>query len=155
MKSTRVFLSIKSVPFRIPAGADPFTYREKRPLRFRASWWTRGTSTELYQSKIVSSEEAARRLAHVWLDRQNKDGERWIDTTRESNQQSTGTTHATILQPGTLRIGDLVRRSDINKRNHYVIVDINGPWIYTRRINGSGGPGIVTFSTHSMLERVS
>jgi hypothetical protein len=52
-------------------------------------------------------------------------------------------------------IGDIVRRSDINARNHHVIVDIKGPWIYTRRISGSGGPGIVTFPTRLMLAKVT
>jgi hypothetical protein len=81
MKPTRLFLSVQSVPYRLPAGTDPFTYREKRPLRYRASWWTRGTSTELYRSKTVSSREEAVRLAHKWLARDNKNGVRWIDTT--------------------------------------------------------------------------
>lgn len=72
MKPTRVFLSVKTVSYRLPAGTDPFTYREKRPLRFRASWWTRRTTTELYQSKIVTSQEEAVRLARQWFDRQNK-----------------------------------------------------------------------------------
>ncbi len=73
---TRVFLSVQPVGYRRPAGADPFTYREKRPARYRASWWTRGTTTELYRSKIVSTQEEAVRLAHQWLDRRNKESER-------------------------------------------------------------------------------
>jgi hypothetical protein len=87
MKPTRVALSVKTVPYRLPAGADPFTYREKRPLRFRASWWTRGTTTELYRSKIVPSQEEAVRLAHKWLERENKASQgrpadtRLVDTT--------------------------------------------------------------------------
>lgn len=81
MKPTRVFLSVQTVPYRMPAGTDPFTYREKRPLRYRASWWTRGTSTELYVSKIVTAQEDAVRLARQWLVRENKDGTRLIDTT--------------------------------------------------------------------------
>lgn len=81
MKPTRVFLSVKPIGHRRPAGADPFTYRETRPTRHRASWWTRGTSTELYQSKIVPSEEEAVRLARQWLARENKTDVRWIDTT--------------------------------------------------------------------------
>ncbi len=81
MKPTRVFLSVTAVSPRKPPGADPFTYRETRPLRFRASWWTRGTSTELYRSKLVGSQEEAARLARKFLDNQNKEGVRWIDTT--------------------------------------------------------------------------
>lgn len=81
MKPTRVFLSVQTVPYRLPAGTDPFTYREKRPLRHRASWWTRGTTSELYRSKIVLSQEEAVRLARKFLAAQNKEAVRWIDTT--------------------------------------------------------------------------
>jgi hypothetical protein len=82
MKPTRIFLSVKTVPYRLPAGIDPFTYREKRPLRFRASWWTRGTGmSEPYRSKVVASKEEAVRLARKWLAQQNKETVRWIDTT--------------------------------------------------------------------------
>jgi septal ring factor EnvC (AmiA/AmiB activator) len=94
MRPSRVFLSVQSVPYRRPAGADPFTYREKRPLRFRASWWTRGTSTEVYQSKIVPSEEEAVRLARQWLARENKSGVHWIDTT--DHPQRYGYEHAPV-----------------------------------------------------------
>lgn len=92
MKPTRVFLSVQTVPYRLPASTDPFTYREKRPLRYRASWWTRGTTTELYQSKISPSEEEAVRLARKFLERENKDGVRWIDTTDQP--QRYGYSHA-------------------------------------------------------------
>ncbi len=71
LKSTRVFLSVQPVGYR-PAGADPFTYRDTRPSRWRASWWTRGTSTEMYRGKIVATKEEAVRLALKWLDRYNK-----------------------------------------------------------------------------------
>lgn len=81
LKPTRVFLSVKPVGHRRPADADPFTYRDPRPSRWRASWWTRGTSTELYRSKIVSTREEAVRLARTWLDRRNKESVgRPIDT---------------------------------------------------------------------------
>jgi hypothetical protein len=73
MKPTRVFLSVKTVPYRLPAGTDPFTYREKSPVRYRASWWTRGTTTELYRSKIVPTQEEAVRLALKWFARSNKE----------------------------------------------------------------------------------
>lgn len=52
-------------------------------------------------------------------------------------------------------IGAIVRRADINAPNRYVIVDIKDPWIYTRRISGSGGPGIVTPPTPLMLAKVN
>jgi hypothetical protein len=69
----RVFLSVQPVGHRRPAGADPFTYRDPRPSRWRASWWTRGTTTELYRSKIVATREEAVRLALKWLERSNKE----------------------------------------------------------------------------------
>lgn len=71
MKPTRLFLSVQPVGHRKPKGADPFTYREKRPTRYRASWWTRGTTTELYRGKPVATQEEAVRLARKWLDREN------------------------------------------------------------------------------------
>ena len=72
MKPRRVFLSLQPVGYRRPAGADPFTYQDKRPSRWRASWWTRGTSTEMYRSKIVATKEEAVRLALKYLDKYNK-----------------------------------------------------------------------------------
>jgi hypothetical protein len=38
--------------------------------------------------------------------------------------------------------------------NRYVVTDIQGPWIYTRRVSGSGGPGIVTFPSQLLLRKV-
>jgi hypothetical protein len=61
------------VGHRRPAGADPFTYRDPRPARYRASWWTRGTTTELYRGKPVATKEEAVRLALQWLERQRKE----------------------------------------------------------------------------------
>ncbi|HSX23404.1 MAG TPA: hypothetical protein VLE97_11575 [Gaiellaceae bacterium] len=87
MKPTRVFLSVQPVGYKKPAGADPFTYRETRPSRWRASWWTRGTTTELYRGKPVATQEEAVRLALRWLERENKSrvggpaDARLIDTT--------------------------------------------------------------------------
>lgn len=72
MRTMRVFLSLQPVGHRRPAGADPFTYRDPRPSRWRASWWTRGTSTELYRSKPVATEEQAVQLARRWFERENK-----------------------------------------------------------------------------------
>lgn len=92
MKPSRVFLSVQSVGYKRPPGADPFTYRETRPLRHRASWWTRGTSTELYRGQPLASAEEAVRLARRWLERENKDGVRWIDTT--DNPERYGYAHA-------------------------------------------------------------
>ncbi len=62
--------------------------------------------------------------------------------------------HATISHGGDIAVGDIVQRSDINGRNRYVVVNVQGPWIYTRRVSGSGGPGIVTFPSQYMLRKV-
>jgi len=66
--------------------------------------------------------------------------------------------HATARVPshnGGLRVGDIVQRSDVDGKNRYVIVNVAGPWIYTRRISGSGGPGVITFPSSSMLRKVA
>lgn len=76
-------------------------------------------------------------------------------STRFTSHRSSTTVHAAKHHGGDFEVGDIVRRSDISSRNQYVIVDIKPPWIFTRRISGSGGPGIVTFPTSYMLERVS
>ena len=55
----------------------------------------------------------------------------------------------------SLSIGDIVQRTDINGRKRFVIVNIIGPWIYTRRIGGGGTPGIVTFPSQFMLKKVA
>lgn len=82
MKPTRVFLSVQPVGHRKPAGADPFTYRDTRPSRWRASWWSRGTSTEMYRGKTVDTRDEAIRLARAHLERRNQtDSPAWIDTT--------------------------------------------------------------------------
>ena len=65
--------------------------------------------------------------------------------------------HAVVARAGNggIAVGDIVQRSDIAGRNRYVVVNIQAPWIYTRRISGSGGPGIITFPTSQMLKKVS
>jgi hypothetical protein len=73
VKPTSVFLSVQPVGRKKPAGADPFTYRDPRPSRWRASWWTRGTTTELYRGKVVATQEEAVRLARRWLEQQRKE----------------------------------------------------------------------------------
>ena len=78
-KPTRVFLSVQPVSHRRPAGADPFTYRDTRPTRWRASWWTRGTTTELYRGKPVATQEEAVRLARKWFERSNAETDRPAD----------------------------------------------------------------------------
>lgn len=56
---------------------------------------------------------------------------------------------------GRIEIGDIVQRSDRQDKNRYVVVNIQQPWIYTRRISGSGGPGVITFPSEVMLRKVS
>lgn len=67
--------------------------------------------------------------------------------------------HATALassaSSGGLQVGDIVQRADQDGKNRYVVVNIRSPWIYTRRISGSGAPGTITFPTPSMLRKVS
>lgn len=55
---------------------------------------------------------------------------------------------------GTIRVGDIVQRADRDDDKRYVVTDIRAPWIYTRRISGSGAPGIITFPSSLMLRRV-
>ena len=65
--------------------------------------------------------------------------------------------HAVVARAGNggIGVGDIVQRSDIAGKNRYVVVNIQAPWIYTRRISGSGAPGIITFPTSQMLKKVS
>ena len=53
------------------------------------------------------------------------------------------------------QVGDIVQRADVNGRKQYVIVNIRGPWIYTRRIGGGGTPGLITFPSQYMLKKVA
>lgn len=64
--------------------------------------------------------------------------------------------HAVVARAGNggIQIGDIVQRSDAVGKNRYVVTDIQSPWIYTRRISGSGGPGIITFPSGRMLRKV-
>lgn len=67
------------------------------------------------------------------------------------------THHATAQVAPTsvvVQIGDIVQRSDVNGKNRYLVVNIHAPWIYTRRISGSGGPGVITFPSALMLRKV-
>lgn len=57
-----------------------------------------------------------------------------------------------------LQIGDIVQRADASggkAPNRYVVIEIRGPWILTRRISGTGTPGIIQFPSASMLKKVS
>ena len=79
MKPTRVYLSVQPVPPPRALGARSPVPREV--LHYRASWWTRGISTELYKSKTVISQAEAVRLARRWFDRRNQEAvDRPLDT---------------------------------------------------------------------------
>jgi hypothetical protein len=140
MKPTRVFLSVTSVAPRRPAGADPFTYRETRPLRYRASWWTRGTSTELYRSKTVATQEEAVRLARKFLDGQNKDGERWIDTTDQpqrfgyAHDTNTPVAHATRKGGSMKRFYGTIEYLPGQREAIVALHDAKGDWFGAERI---------------------
>jgi hypothetical protein len=77
---------------------------------------------------------------------------------RYGGSGTTSRAHATVrsaVGTGSIGIGDIVQRSDIDGKNRYVVVNINSPWIYTRRIGGGGTPGIITFPSPNMLRKVS
>lgn len=99
MQPTRVYLSVQPLNPR-PTGGQAMIPRP--PLRYRASWWTRGTSTELYRSKAVASQEEAAQLAFRWFERQNKEstgrltGTRLLDTTDQPERF--GYSHKTAAQ---------------------------------------------------------
>lgn len=82
MKPTRVYLSVQ--PVYAPRSPGP-----RAAPHYRASWWTRGTSTELYKSKTVASQAEAVRLARRWFDRKNQEAvgrpldTQLIDTTEQ------------------------------------------------------------------------
>ena len=81
---------------------------------------------------------------------------------RKAYGKSTRRAHARIAAAdkprrhhAQIQIGDIVQRSDVASKNRYVVVNIQQPWIYTRRISGSGGPGVITFPSEIMLRKVS
>ena len=76
---------------------------------------------------------------------------------RKAYGEPTARSHATKRAPShaTIKVGDIVQRSDIDGRNRYVVINIRDPWIYTRRVSGSGTPGIITFPSAYMLKKVS
>lgn len=79
-------------------------------------------------------------------------------TTRARNHatvSSSSSSGSSGSSSGGIQVGDIVQRSDVNGKNRYVVTDVRPPWIYTRRISGSGTPGIITFPTPSMLRKVT
>lgn len=59
-----------------------------------------------------------------------------------------------ILHGGAIGVGDIVKRADRDDKNRYVVTELRGPWVFTRRISGSGIPGIITFPSALMLKKV-
>ena len=53
------------------------------------------------------------------------------------------------------QVGDIVQRVDVNGHKRFVIVRIDAPWIFKRRIGGGGTPGIITFPSQYMLKKVA
>jgi hypothetical protein len=72
-------------------------------------------------------------------------------------KHAAGRDHAVVAHAGngSIQVGDIVQRSDAVSKNRYVVVNVQSPWIYTRRISGSGGPGLITFPSPHMLRKVS
>ena len=108
---------------------------------------------------------------HVWLTVRDgtvvgamgSDPKRYLGMTLDQAKHvarhgGTGKTrgHAVVARAdnGSIQIGDIVQRSDAVGNNRYVVTNIQAPWIYTRRISGSGGPGVITFPSSQMLRKV-
>lgn len=62
------------------------TVHRPLPVRWAATWVTRGTTSDLYTSKTVDTREQAEKLAHRWLERQNREmaGVEFVDTSERS-----------------------------------------------------------------------
>ena len=60
--------------------------------------------------------------------------------------------HAIRNTVGHIQIGDIVQRSDTANKNRYVVVNMQSPWINTRRI--SGGPPVTVSFPERMLRKV-
>lgn len=110
---------------------------------------------------------------HVWLTVRDgtvvgamgSDPQRYLGMTIDEAKHvarhgGTGTSsrrdHAVVARATSagIQVGDIVQRADIKGKNRYVVVNIQPPWIYTRRVSGSGGPGVITFPSSSMLRKV-
>lgn len=66
----KLFLSVETVPYRTrdyQQGLMP----SDRPTRYRATWVSRGTQSDLYKSKLCSTKEEAVQLARKYLARLN------------------------------------------------------------------------------------
>ena len=60
--------------------------------------------------------------------------------------------HAIRNTVGNIQVGDIVRRSDSVNNSRYVVVNMDPPWIITRRI--SGGPPVNIPFPSRMLRKV-
>lgn len=65
-----------------PVYRKEHTTRAPLPVRWVATWVTRGTTTDLYKSKPCDTREEAEKLAHRWLTRENGQmaGVEFVDT---------------------------------------------------------------------------
>ena len=66
---------------------------------------------------------------------------------------------AVTVPPATVRrggigVGDIVKRSDREDNNRYVVTEIREPWVFTQRISGTGSPGVISFPSALMLKKV-
>jgi hypothetical protein len=79
-RRVEVFLAVA------PVYRKGHTTHHPLPVRWAATWVTRGTTTDLYTSKTCDTREEAEKLAQRWLSRQNRqmEGVEFVDTTKRS-----------------------------------------------------------------------
>lgn len=79
-RRVEVFLAVS------PVFRKEHTTRRPLPMRYAATWVTRRTTTDLYTSKTVDTQEAAEKLARTWLKRENgrMSAVEFVDTTERS-----------------------------------------------------------------------
>ena len=145
--------------------------------RYRKAYGKGAAKTRVHATKKATSTVKLKDRysgAHVWLTVRDgtvvgamgSDPKRYVGMTLDRAKHvarygGTGTkstrSHAVVARAGNggIAVGDIVQRSDIAGKNRYVVVNIQSPWIYTKRVSGSGGPGIITFPTSQMLKKVS
>lgn len=80
-RRVEVFLAVS------PVFRKGHTSRNPLPARYAATWVTRRTTTDLYTSKTVDTQEAAEKLARTWLKRENgrMEGVEFVDTTERTS----------------------------------------------------------------------
>lgn len=75
-RHVEVFLAVS------PVYRKGHTTRNPLPVRWAATWVTRGTTTDLYTSKACDTREETEKLAQRWLARENRQmaGVEFVDT---------------------------------------------------------------------------